>query len=121
SPLVWGTSVNNSTLTPSIHTTNIFDPIVGAPLAGRISDRLVTKWRKRRAGEWVPEDRLRGTLFGAVFLVPVSVLCSGIITHYVGGKVGLALNLICLFLNGLGVRLLRKCFASLLFIFSSVT
>ena len=69
---------------------------------GHISGRLVTKWRKRRAGEWVPEDRLRGTLFGAVFLVPVSVLCSGIITHYVGGKVGLALNLICLFLNGLG-------------------
>jgi MFS family permease len=80
--------------------------IVGAPLAGRISDRLVKKWRKRRAGEWVPEDRLRGTLFGAVFLVPVSVLFAGIITHYVGGNVGLGLNLVCLFLNGLGVGVL---------------
>ncbi|KIM79780.1 hypothetical protein PILCRDRAFT_73747 [Piloderma croceum F 1598] len=77
--------------------------IIGAPLAGHISDRLVTQWRKRRAGEWVPEDRLRGTLFGAGFLVPVSVLCSGIITHYVEGNVGLALNLVCLFFNGLGV------------------
>jgi MFS family permease len=76
---------------------------VGAPLAGRISDRLVKKWRKRRAGEWVPEDRLRGTLFGAAFLVPVSVLFSGLITHFIEGKVGLGLNLICLFLNGLGV------------------
>lgn len=80
----------------SIHT-------VGAPLAGHISDRLVTQWRKRRAGEWVPEDRLRGTLFGAGILVPVSVLCSGIITHYVEGNVGLTLNLVCLFFNGLGV------------------
>ncbi|KIM80027.1 hypothetical protein PILCRDRAFT_73598 [Piloderma croceum F 1598] len=77
--------------------------IIGAPLAGRISDRLVIQWRKRRSGEWVPEDRLRGTLFGGGFLVPVSVLCSGFITHYVEGNVGLALNLVCLFFNGLGV------------------
>jgi hypothetical protein len=61
------------------------------------------QWRKRRAGEWVPEDRLRGTLFGAGFLVPVSVLCSGFITHYVEGNIGLTLNLVCLFFNGLGV------------------
>ena len=78
--------------------------VVGAPLAGYISDSVVTKWRKRRAGEWVPEDRLRATLLGAVFLVPVSVLCSGVITNYVGGVFGLALNLVCLFFNGLGVR-----------------
>jgi len=77
--------------------------ILGASVAGRISDRLVTKWRKIRAGEWGPEDRLRGTLFGAAFLVPLSVLSSGIITHYIEGNVGLALNLVCLFFNGFGV------------------
>jgi hypothetical protein len=59
----------------------------------------------RRGGKWIPEDRLRATLFGAVFLVPISVLCSGVITHYVGGNFGLGLNLVCLFFNGLGVRL----------------
>ena len=81
----------------------VFSGTVGAPLAGRISDRLLAKWLKRRGGEWVPEDRLRATLFGAAFLVPVPVLCSGIITHYGGGNVGLGLNLVCLFFNGLGV------------------
>lgn len=76
---------------------------VGAPLAGRISDRIVQKWRKRRGGEWVPEDRLRGTLVAAAVLVPLSVFAIGVITQYVEGRLGLALNLVCLFFNGLGV------------------
>jgi len=76
---------------------------IGAPLAGHNSDRLILKWQKRHGGVWVPEDRLRGTLFGAAVLVPVSVLCSGLITHYIEGRLGLGLNLICLFFNGLGV------------------
>jgi len=77
--------------------------IIGAPLAGHISDLLILRWRKRRGGEWVPEDRLRVTLIGAAIFVPLSVLCSGLITHYIEGRLGLGLNLICLFFNGLGV------------------
>ncbi|KZP06003.1 MFS general substrate transporter [Athelia psychrophila] len=73
--------------------------IIGAPIAGRLSDRIVA----RRKGEWVPEDRLRACLWGAALLVPGSVLASGLITHYIGGSVGLGLNLVCLFFNGLGV------------------
>ncbi|KAF7981044.1 hypothetical protein HWV62_35498 [Athelia sp. TMB] len=76
--------------------------IVGAPLAGRLSDRIVTRYRARRKGQWVPEDRLRATLLGAALFVPVSVLSSGLITHYVEGRLGLGLNLVCLFFNGLG-------------------
>ncbi|KAJ7647598.1 MFS general substrate transporter [Roridomyces roridus] len=79
--------------------------IIGAPLAGILSDRVVIKWRARRGGVWVPEDRLRGTLFGAATLVPLSVLLCGLVTHYVDGPVGLVLNLILFFLNGLGVDL----------------
>jgi hypothetical protein len=53
----------------------------------------------------VPEDRLRATLPGAMVLVPVSVLLSGLITQFVEGqRVGLVLNLICFFINGFGVR-----------------
>ncbi len=78
--------------------------LVGAPLAGRLSDRSVVYWRARRNGEWVPEDRLRVTTIGAVFLVPMSVLCSGIFTRYVPGTLGIVLNLVCLFANGIGVR-----------------
>ena len=63
----------------------------------------MTRYRARRKGEWVPEDRLRATLLGAALFVPVSVLSSGLITHYVEGRLGLGLNLVCLFFNGLGV------------------
>ncbi|KAI5124183.1 hypothetical protein M0805_000988 [Coniferiporia weirii] len=76
---------------------------IGAPLAGRISDKILAKWRERRNGVWVPEDRLRGTMVGAAILVPLSVLLSGVFTKYVSGKVGIILNLCCLFANGLGV------------------
>ncbi|KAF8061831.1 major facilitator superfamily domain-containing protein [Lyophyllum atratum] len=76
--------------------------MIGAPLAGRMSDKVVIEWRRRRGGVWYPEDRLRGTFIGAFFLVPFSVLCSGLLTQFVPGKVGLILNLICLFFNGLG-------------------
>lgn len=59
--------------------------------------------RKARGGAWCPEDRLRITYIGTLFLVPLSILFSGLITRYVDGRLGLILNLICLFANGLGV------------------
>ncbi|KAJ6602152.1 major facilitator superfamily domain-containing protein [Mycena sp. CBHHK59/15] len=79
--------------------------IIGAPLAGMLSDRIIVKWRKRRGGTWVPEDRLRATLFGAATFVPLSVVLCGLITHFVSGPFGLALNLVSFFFNGLGVDL----------------
>ncbi|KAJ7127020.1 major facilitator superfamily domain-containing protein [Mycena epipterygia] len=79
--------------------------IIGAPLAGMLSDRIVIKWRKRRGGVWVPEDRLRATLFGAATFVPLSIVLCGLITHFVEGPLGLSLNLVCFFFNGLGVDL----------------
>ncbi|KAI8974223.1 MFS general substrate transporter [Trametes punicea] len=77
--------------------------IIGAPLAGRLSDRVVVAWRKRRGGVWVPEDRLRASLWGAGFLVPMSVLLSGLTTQFVPGTPGIVLNLVWLFMNGIGV------------------
>ncbi|KAI0628836.1 MFS general substrate transporter [Trametes polyzona] len=77
--------------------------IIGAPLAGRLSDRVVVAWRKRRGGVWVPEDRLRACLWGAGFCVPMSVLLSGLTTQYVPGTLGIVLNLVWLFMNGIGV------------------
>lgn len=62
------------------------------------------KWRKRRGGEWVPEDRLRTTLSGALVWVPLSTLTSGLVTAYVDGTPGIVINLVCLFVNGVGVR-----------------
>lgn len=76
---------------------------VGAPVAGTISDKAVIYYRKSRGGVWYPEDRLRATLIGTLVFVPLSVLGSGLLTAYVPGKLGLVLNLICLFFNGIGV------------------
>jgi len=77
--------------------------MIGAPIAGRLSDWLVVYYREKRGGEWYAEDRLRATLPGALLLVPLSVLFCGLLTKYVPGTLGFVLNLFCLFLNGLGV------------------
>ncbi|KAF7336682.1 putative drug/proton antiporter YHK8 [Mycena venus] len=75
--------------------------IVGAPLAGRWSDQILVKWKKRHG--YFPEDRLRASLLGASTLVPLSVLLSGFTITYLDGPVGIVLTLCCLFFNGLGV------------------
>ncbi|TFK64589.1 MFS general substrate transporter [Pluteus cervinus] len=78
--------------------------MVGAPLAGHISDKIVVQWREKR-GRWYPEDRLRASIWGALVFVPLSTLFSGLLTQYVPGTLGLVLNLVCLFFNGVGVDL----------------
>ncbi|KIK41378.1 hypothetical protein CY34DRAFT_806099 [Suillus luteus UH-Slu-Lm8-n1] len=76
---------------------------IGAPLAGRLSDVVLRKWQKKRRGVWSPEDRLRAIWIGGLFMVPLSIGVSGLLTAYVGGPIGLLLNLLCLFVNGMGV------------------
>ncbi|RXW22641.1 hypothetical protein EST38_g3209 [Candolleomyces aberdarensis] len=66
--------------------------MIGAPLAGRLSDRIVTKYKAKR-GSWYPEDRLRAAILPTLTLIPLSTLASGILTTYVDGPVGLAGNL----------------------------
>lgn len=77
--------------------------LIGAPLAGRVSDLMIKRWRKKRAGKWVAEDRLRAALFGALWLIPLSLGLFGIANKYVDGVNGLAMCLACLFINGIGV------------------
>jgi hypothetical protein len=45
-------------------------------------------------------------------MVPLSVGASGLITTYVGGPIGLSLNLLCLFVNGMGVDFVLSPIAS---------
>ena len=61
------------------------------------------KWRKNRKGIWYPEDRLRAAIIPFAVLVPLSVLCFGLVNKFVDGNMGLALSLICVFFNGGGV------------------
>ncbi|KAL9714594.1 hypothetical protein Ac2012v2_001249 [Leucoagaricus gongylophorus] len=73
---------------------------IGAPLSGWISDIVIIRSQRKR-GLWYPEDRLRATLFGA--FLPVAVILSAVVTRYIPGTCGLALNLICLFFTGVAV------------------
>ncbi|TFK35472.1 major facilitator superfamily domain-containing protein [Crucibulum laeve] len=77
--------------------------MIGAPLVGRLSDRVVLKWREKRGGMWYPEDRLRPALFAALVPIPLSVLFSGLAVRYIPRNFGLVVNLCCLLLNGFGV------------------
>ncbi|KAG2154020.1 major facilitator superfamily domain-containing protein [Suillus clintonianus] len=76
---------------------------VASAIAGRLSDAMIEKWKAKRKGIWVPEDRLRPVLVGGLF-VPLSVCLSGLVTTYIAGPLGLGLNLVCLFMNGVGVN-----------------
>jgi MFS superfamily sulfate permease-like transporter len=63
---------------------------------------MIKKWRKKRAGKWVAEDRLRAAIFGAA-LLPLSTGFFGIANTYIYGNTGLVVCLACLFVNGIGV------------------
>jgi hypothetical protein len=76
---------------------------VGAPIGGRISDAVVRRAKEERKGIWVPEDRLRAVWIGGLVLIPISVTLAGFTTKYVDGTIGLVINLMCLFTNGVGV------------------
>ncbi|KAG5651695.1 hypothetical protein H0H81_007754, partial [Sphagnurus paluster] len=76
--------------------------MIGAPLSGRLSDKIIIQWRARRGGVWCPEDRLRAAMFPAIVLVPLTMIASGLLIEFVPGRLGLVLNLVCLFLNGMG-------------------
>ncbi|KAF9528274.1 major facilitator superfamily domain-containing protein [Crepidotus variabilis] len=77
--------------------------VLGSIYLGRLSDKKNIQWRAKRNGTWCAEDRLRATIPGALFYIPLSTVLSGIFVTYVAGPVGLTLNLLCLFLNGFGV------------------
>jgi len=77
--------------------------MVGALLAGWLSDYYVIKGERSRGGIWVPEDRLKAVIPGVAIFTPLSVLGYGLTTEFVRGRIGIFLNIFWLFLNGIGV------------------
>ena len=69
---------------------------------------MIKKWRKKRAGKWVAEDRLRAAMVGAIW-IPLSTGIFGIINTYLDGRIGLVMCLVFLFINGAGVRAVGCC------------
>jgi hypothetical protein len=76
---------------------------VGALLSGWLSDYYIIKGKRSRGGSWLPEDRLRAALPSIGILTSLSVLGYSLTTEYVRGRTGIFLNLIWLFINGVGV------------------
>jgi len=70
---------------------------------GRISDRIIIKWRRKRKGVWYPEDRLRAAVVPLALITPLSLLAFGLVNKFVDGNLGVVLSLVCLFVNGGGV------------------
>ncbi|KAF9224669.1 MFS general substrate transporter [Gyrodon lividus] len=77
---------------------------VGSPVAGRLSDAVIKKWRRKRYGEWVPEDRLRIVYIGGLIIVPFSLIAFALTTTYAQGPLGLALSLLAMFTHGFGIN-----------------
>ena len=74
-------------------------------VAGRLSDRAIIKGRRKRQGKWSPEDRLRAAIPGAMIFLPLSLTLYGYTLVNVEGTRGLVICLVCLFINGMGVRI----------------
>ncbi|KAG1890702.1 major facilitator superfamily domain-containing protein [Suillus fuscotomentosus] len=96
--------ITNEAIIGAFFLPNGLGSFTGALIAGRLSDTVVRRWREKRGGAWCPEDRLRAAWIGG-FIVPLSIGASGLITTYIGGPIGLGLNILCLYANGVGVDL----------------
>ncbi|KAL4075244.1 major facilitator superfamily domain-containing protein [Scleroderma yunnanense] len=96
-------NIKNDALIGACFLPNGLGNFVGAYIAGRLSDTMVKKWKKKRDGVWYPEDRLQGVYIGAFFLVPLSVGLVGLVATCIDSPIGLSICLMCLFTNGVGV------------------
>ncbi|KAF8884394.1 major facilitator superfamily domain-containing protein [Infundibulicybe gibba] len=96
---------------PTIHRVFVLSAgigyLVGALLAGRASDKIIIKRKQHQDGVWYPEDRLRASLSKAMFSVPPLVLILGLTSQFPGRKGGIILILLCLFVNGVGIGIIR--------------
>ncbi|KAH8096724.1 MFS general substrate transporter [Cristinia sonorae] len=95
--------IDNAAILGSLFIPSGVGNILGASFAGRLSDIALIRGRASRGGILLPEDRLKVARLGACLMVPMSMLGAGLFTTFVDGNLGIALNLCCLFINGLGV------------------
>ncbi|KAM0750703.1 MFS general substrate transporter [Meredithblackwellia eburnea MCA 4105] len=104
------------TLAPRYHITNAailgcfylaqgFGNYIAASFTGRYADYVLKTWLKKRNGVYVPEDRLKATLIGGGFILPVSVLVLGWTMEYVGGTGGIVAAVILLVVDGIGLMI----------------
>ncbi|KAF9554259.1 MFS general substrate transporter [Agrocybe pediades] len=98
-------NISNEALVGACFTPAGLGNITGAAIVGRISDRTVISWRKRRGGVWYPEDRLRAALLPYALIIPITLVIFGLANQFIDGKLGLSICLICLYVNGIGIEM----------------
>ncbi|KAI9437062.1 hypothetical protein BJY52DRAFT_1230264 [Lactarius psammicola] len=86
---------------PEYHITLASVGAMGATVAGLISDRILVGLKG--IAEWTLGPRLCAAMLGVLILVPLSVLFSGMFTHFVPGATGL---LMCLFVSRIGTEVI---------------
>lgn len=77
--------------------------VVGSRISGYASDGAVARGIESRSGQFVPEDRLRATLIAGGLVTPLSVIGVGFTMQFWLSTGGLAMSLVLLFFNGIGV------------------
>ncbi|GAA5876347.1 hypothetical protein JCM8547_008889 [Rhodosporidiobolus lusitaniae] len=92
--------IDNAALLGCFYLAQGLGNVTAARFTGKSADWVLKRWLKKRNGVYVPEDRLRATLFGLAIFLPGTVLSLGWVIERVGGKVGLAWAIILLFLSG---------------------
>ena len=75
--------------------------LVGSVVGGKLSDRTVKRWIKRRNGVRMPQDRLNSGLATLLGVLPISVLIYGWTLEMEKG--GMAVPIISAFFGGLGL------------------
>ncbi|KZT37231.1 MFS general substrate transporter [Sistotremastrum suecicum HHB10207 ss-3] len=79
--------------------------IIGMPISGWLSDSAVKSWRVLRGGKWVPEDRLRATWHGSLYIVPLATMALGLVIQFVDGMWGIWMSMLLLLVHGIGMCL----------------
>jgi len=82
-----------------------FGNLIGAPVAGKLSDAKVARYLEKRKGLRIPEDRLRVCIFGAMVALPLSALLFGVALNVLEGPIAIATICLCLMMVGMGVDL----------------
>ncbi|KZS89833.1 MFS general substrate transporter [Sistotremastrum niveocremeum HHB9708] len=97
--------VGNQALVGALFLPSGVGNMIGTTISGWLSDNSIKKWRALRHGEWLPEDRLRATWHGALFLVPLSTLGMGLAIHFIDGSPGIWINMLLLLTHGIGITM----------------
>jgi len=102
------------TIRPRYHIDNIavfgcfylaqgFGNYTAAQIAGKYADYTLKRWKAKRKGVYIAEDRLRAAIEGGCFVLPLCIIALGWTVEKASGKGGIAACVLLLFFDGVGL------------------